>query len=144
MSSKNVGWDAYKPLDRQGAILIGGGVAYAAIGLDYIFDAQSASDTEAMFFALRIMPWTGWGIGFVLVGFLAVISARWPNWEKMWGYVVLTGWSAAWSSFWFAGAIITDVNIVYLSAGALWALLGFLWWGVSGLISPPRQEKGAP
>lgn len=144
MFSKDVSWSTFRPLDRHGGILMAGGVAYIAIGLDHIFDNQSASDAEALFFALRIMPITGWGIGFVLVGFLAFISARWPNWEKMWGYVLLTGWSAAWASFWFAGAILTEAKVVYLSAGALWALLGFLWWGVSGLISPHRGESGVP
>lgn len=142
MFSKDVGWRTYRPWDRHSAIMMGGGVAYVAIGLDYIFDTQSASDTEAMFYALRIMPFTGWGIGFALVGILAFLSAVWPNREKTWGYVVLTGWSAAWSSFWFSGVILTDAKTVYLSTGALWAFLGFLWWGVSGLISPKRPENG--
>lgn len=144
MFSKNSCLGSYRPWDRHSAILMGGGVAYIAVGLDYIFDDQSESRTEAMFFALNIIPFTGWGVGFVLVGLLAFISARWPNWEKLWGYVALTGWSTAWSSFWFAGAVLTDAKLAYLSAGALWGLLAFLWWGVSGLISPKRLESGAP
>lgn len=144
MSSKNVGWGAYRPWDRHSAIMMGGGVAYVAIGLNYIFDTQPESRTEAMIYALRIMPFTGWGIGFAIVGILAFLSAIWPNLERAWGYVVLTGWSAAWSSFWFAGSLLTDAKIACLTSGAVWALLGFLWWGVSGLISPKRPKGEVP
>lgn len=144
MFSKDISWITYRPWDRHGVILMAGGVAYVAIGLNYIFETQSESRIEVMFYALRIMSFTGWGIGFVLVGLIAFVSARWPNWNKTWGYVVLAGWSAAWSSLWFSGVLLTDAKIAYLSTGAIWALLGFLWWGVSGLISPKRPEGEVP
>lgn len=142
MSSKVSKWLSFKPWDRHGGILVLAGLTYILIGHVYIFDPQPQSEVDVMYFALRLMPFDWWGFGFIIVGTTAILSARWPNWHKAWGYSVLTGWSSAWSAFFFAGAILTDAEIVYISTGAMWALMAILWWGVSGMVSPSKDEGG--
>lgn len=136
-----IDWFSLKPWDRHSGILVVAGVAYMVIGGLYILDVQSQTQYEAMYYALRIMSFNAWGCGFILIGLTSILSARWPNWPKAWGYVVLTGWSSAWSMFFIAGALLTEARIVYFSMGALWALLAFLWWAVSGLVSPSKNEE---
>lgn len=130
----------FKPWTRHGAILVVAGFAYILIGIVQIASEPSESHQEALYYALHVMSMDGWGMGFVTIGLIALISSRWPNWSKAWGYTVLTGWSAAWSSFYFAGGLLTETKILYLGTAGLWALLAFLWWAVSGMVSPPKNE----
>ena len=140
MPDKNFEWFSRRPWDRHCGIMLAAGIAYTMIGLVYIIDQQSQAQTEVMYYALRIMSFDGWGVGFVTIGLCSIISSVWPNWTKPWGYVALTGWSSAWAMFYIVGAIQAEARIVYFSTGALWGLLAFLWWGVSGLVSPPKNE----
>lgn len=132
---------SFKPWDRHGVILVVAGITYIVMGWIYVFRDPTSSRAEALYFALHVMPLDAWGCGFILAGMTALMSSRWPNWPKTWGYVVLTGWSSAWSTFYFAGASLTDAKVVYFGSAAIWALLAFLWWAVSGLVSPPKEEQ---
>ena len=129
-----------KPWTRHGGILLVAGIAYIVIGIVYLFTTPSETQAEALYFALNLMPLDGWALGFIATGIISLLSSRWPNLPKDWGYVVLTGWSAAWSSFYFAGATLTDAKVVYFGTAGVWALLAFLWWAVSGLVSPPKED----
>lgn len=131
---------SFKPWSRHGAILVVAGITYMVMGTVHVFHVPSESQAEALYFALHLMSLDCWGVGFILTGLVALISSRWPNWPKSWGYVVLTGWSAAWSAFYFAGASLTDAKVVYFGTAGVWALLAFLWWAVSGLVSPPKED----
>lgn len=130
----------FKPWTRHGGILVVAGCVYILAGFVQIFSRPTESQVEALYFALHLMPIDGWGVGFVVVGLIALISSRWPNWHRSWGYTVLTGWSAAWSAFLFAGATLTDAKVVYFGTAGTWALLAYLWWAVSGLMSPIEDE----
>lgn len=131
---------SFKPWTRHGVILVVAGITYIVIGTAYVFHVPSESHAEALYFALNLMPLDWWGFGFILTGLVALISSRWPNWPKSWGYVVLTGWAASWSAFYFAGATLTDAKVVYFGTSGAWALQAFLWWGVSGLVSPSKED----
>lgn len=131
---------SFKPWSRHGVILVVAGITHMVIGTVYVFHIPSESLSEALYFALHLMSLDWWGIGFILIGIVAFISSRWPNVPRPWGYTVLTGWSAAWSAFYFAGATLTDAKVVYFGTAGVWALLAFLWWAVSGLVSPPKED----
>lgn len=129
-----------KPWTRHGGILLVAGIAYIIMGVVYSFHTPSESQAEALYFALNLMPLDWWGFGFIAAGTMALVSSRWPSWSKSWGYAVLTGWTAAWSAFYFAGATLTDAKVVYFGTASIWALQAFLMWGVSGLVSPSKEE----
>lgn len=132
-------WFGLKPWSRQGGILTVAGIAYIVMGVVYLFHVPSESQAEALYYAFRLMPLDVWGVGFVIVGVISIISSRWPSWSKSWGYAVLTGWSVSWGLFYFFGAILTDAKVVYIGSAGIWLLLAFLWWGVSGLVSPTEE-----
>lgn len=129
-------WHTPKPWSRHSLILVIAGVAYISTGIAYIFSEQTASREAALVYAIRMMPFEYWGGVFMLVGFVALLASRWPSWPKTFGYTVLTGWSAAWSAFYIVGAMASTAHISYFSTGLIWALVAFMWWAISGLISP--------
>lgn len=131
---------SFKPWSRHGVILVVAGITYIAIGTVFVFSIPSESQVEALYFAIHLMSLDWWGFGFIITGIVAITSSRWPNLPRSWGYTVLTGWSAAWSAFYFAGAALTDAKVVYFGTAVIWALLAFLWWAVSGLVSPPKED----
>lgn len=125
---------SFKPWTKHSGILVVTGFVYIVIGVRLYHSVSSENLKAALYYAINLMPIDGWGIGFIVVGTIAVVSSRWPNVPASWGYVLLTGWSAAWSSFFFAGAMLTETRIIYFSTAAVWALLAYLWWAISGLV----------
>lgn len=140
MQNVKNGFLSLKPWTRHGSILLVAGLTYIITGIVYVFHTPSESQAEALYFALNLMPLDWWGVGFITAGTMALVSSRWPSWSKSWGYAVLTGWTAAWSAFYFAGATLTDAKVVYFGTASVWALQAFLLWGVSGLVSPPKED----
>lgn len=136
------GWGVVKPWDRHSLILLAAGLSFAVTGLIYIIDIRTPEQEEALYYATEVMSITAWGYAFIFFGLVAVVSARWPAWPKTLGYTVLTGQSAAWSAFYLLGAIKTSGEPTILSNGLLWALVAFLWWGISGLVSPKEVGEG--
>ena len=140
MQNVKNGFLSLKPWTRHSSLLLVAGIAYIVMGVVYVFHNPSESQAEALYFALNLMSLNGWGFGFIATGVIDLISSRWPNLPRSWGYTVLTGWSAAWSAFYFAGAALTDAKVVYFGTAGVWALLAFLWWAVSGLVCPPEED----
>ncbi|QAU06269.1 hypothetical protein SEA_RICKMORE_34 [Gordonia phage Rickmore] len=132
-------WYKTKPWDRHGLILVTVGIIYTAIGIMYSLQPTTELRAQNLKYALSIMPYLGWCIGFVLVGILTVVTSRWPLAPKSLGYSVLSGWTAAWAGFHVIGGIAAD-NTAYIASGFAWAMIGFLWWAISGLISPPKER----
>lgn len=127
-----------RPWSQHSKVLVGGGLAYAFVGFSYIFTDINPSREKALAVALKWAPLEFWGCVFVAAGVLAVISARWPPVTETWGYTVLTGLSAGWSATYLAGVILEDAPKTNLSAVAMWALLAFMWYSVSGLVNPDK------
>ncbi|QLF83749.1 hypothetical protein SEA_MAGEL_33 [Gordonia phage Magel] len=132
-------WYSFKPWNRHSLILVTTGFIYLAIGI--IFSLQEATQLreENLKFALILMPYLGWAIGFMVVGVFTMITSRWPSMPKSLGYSALSGWTAAWASFHIFGGAATG-NTAYIASGFAWGMIAFLWWAVSGLTAPPRER----
>ncbi|ADD81037.1 gp039 [Rhodococcus phage ReqiPoco6] len=134
-------WNAVKPWNRHGLILTVVGIAYILIGVTYILAEPSEARQEALSFALSIMPYDWWGVGFVVVGIISTMSSRWPSLPRTLGYSTLTGWSSAWAGFHIVGGLSQHAtHLSYAAGGLAWGLMGFLWWAISGLICPPKER----
>lgn len=140
-------WHAVKPWNRHGLILTVVGVAYILIGITYAIAPPSEARREALHLAFSIMPFSWWGVGFIVVGIISTMSSRWPSLPRTLGYSTLTGWSAAWAGFNIVGGLSQhDTHLSYAAGGLAWGLMGFLWWAISGLICPPKERgvRGRP
>lgn len=129
-------WHRPKPWGRHSLILIAAGFAYIFVGVLYIYAPPAHHQIEALVYAGNTLSRDYWGAIFIIVGCIALLSARWPSWPKTLGYTVLTGWSAAWAAFYLIGFLLTDADVASLYVGLIWSLVAFLWWGISGLVSP--------
>lgn len=127
-----------RPWTQHSKVLMGGGLAYLCVGLSYIFAHQTEMRRSALIVALHWAPMPFWGSVFVAAGVLAVISSRWPPITETWGYTVLTGLSAGWSATYLMGVILEHAPVANLSAVAMWGLLAFMWYSVSGLVNPDK------
>ncbi|QDH85266.1 hypothetical protein HWC49_gp35 [Gordonia phage Kenosha] len=132
-------WYRTKPWDRHGLILVTAGVIYAAIGFMFTLQPATQLRSENLKLALSIMPYFGWGVGFIVVGLFTVVTSRWPLAPKSLGYSTLTGWTVAWAGFHIVGGTAAD-NTAYIASGFSWAMVAFLWWAISGLVSPPKER----
>jgi len=127
-----------RPWTQHSKVLMGGGLSYVFVGFSYIFIEQTPNRMAALKVALSWAPLPFWGCVFVFAGLLAVISSRWPPITETWGYTVLTGLSAGWSATYLMGVILEHAPLANLSAVAMWGLLAFMWYSVSGLVNPDK------
>lgn len=135
-------WNHIKPWNRHGLILLTAGFAYILIGIAFMLSEETPTRRENLHHMLSLMPFDWWCVGFVIVGVLSVLSSRWPSKPRTLGYGALTGWTVLWSGFYIFGGLSDPLNWGYVATGLGWAMLGFLWWAVSGLICPP-SERGS-
>lgn len=123
---------------RHDLILAVAGVIYVMIGVSYIL----AEPTENRFVALQVVLSVAslefWGWTFVTAGALSIISSKWPPFAETWGYMVLTGMPAGWSSAYLLGIVVADSPASNISGFFSWGLIAFLWWVISGLPNPER------
>lgn len=130
-----------RPWQRHSLVLMVSGLAYIVVGLSFVLsDELSLHRAQSLVIALRMATIDLWGLVFISSGFLACISSRWPLFSDSWGYAVLCGLSAGWSTVHAAGIIFGNANLSTNAPGILiWGLMAFLWWAVSGLINPPEK-----
>lgn len=132
------GFMGLRPWTQHSKVLMGGGLANIFVGTSYMFTETTPNRMSALAVALRWAPMEFWGGLFVAAGILAVFSSRWPPVAETWGYTVLTGLSAGWSATYLAGVILDKAPLANLSAVAMWGLLAFMWYSVSGLVNPDK------
>lgn len=133
-------WLELRPWRRHSLVLSVAGAVYVAIGFTYAIAEPVPSRVSALEVPLNLMPLRGWGIVWVIVGLLAMLSARWPPASEKWGYSALSGLAAWWAASYLAGVLLGAQN--QSTSGALvWGLVAFLWWGISGLDNP---DGGGP
>jgi hypothetical protein len=55
--------------------------------------------------------------------------------------MTLAGLAAGWGVFYILGVIFGDATVGSLANGICWLLVAFLWWAISGLISPENAGE---
>lgn len=134
-------WRGVRPFERHSLVLAVAGTVYLAIGYTYFNAGPSPARAVALKYALNWVDYETWGYVWMSVGVLSIISSRWPPISETWGYIVLTGQSAAWSLFYFAGILFGEAPWSNFTSVLAWALIAFLWWAISGLVNPNVLRK---
>lgn len=129
-----------RPWQRHSLVLTVAGISYFGTGLSYIFTTDYPARKKALVAARDWMPLYGWGYVFLLVGVLTLISSRWPAFAITWGYTTLTGLSILWCGFYLIGYLFRDAPATNFAGVLIWGLLGFLWWAISGLVNPTKEQ----
>lgn len=126
---------------RHSLVLTGAGLIYIGIGIAFILAPGYVGKDPSLKSALRLLTIDEWGYLYILVGFLATCSAMFPLGKKAWGYMILTALSSAWAWLYTMSVIFGHAPMITLLSGLIWLLLAFIWWAVSGLLSPEHVEK---
>lgn len=126
---------------RHSLVLIVAGLIYVGIGYAFIVSPGYVGKDPSLKSALRVFSLDGWGVVYICTGALAMISAFSPIGKKAWGYMILTGLSSAWAVLYAMSVIFGDAPGITLLSGLIWFLLAFIWWAVSGLLSPEHVKK---
>jgi len=142
-------WLSFRPWERHSLVLMVGGSVYMIIGLIFMNTSEMTSTREqTLALALRHAPLHTWGFVFFSGGLLALLSSKWPSFNNSWGYMVLTGLASGWSGMYLLGYILNGRFMMTLGYASVWALIAFMWWGISGLVNPEKVlevvENGDP
>lgn len=129
-----------RPWTRHSLVLLVAGTVYISIGVVYFGTEDNTPTWVALSIAREWLSLNTWGIIWMVVGVLAILSARWPPKVETWGYMALTSLSAGWGAFYILGVIFADNTKGSLAVGMMWLLVAFLWWAISGLISPELER----
>lgn len=131
-----------RPWQRHSLVLSVGGLVYVLVGVSFLLMEETTPARErSLYLALSIFRLEVWAALFILAGLCSLLSARWPTFSDSWGYMVLTGLAAGWSSMYLFGYLLGYSPRSNLNATLVWGLLAFMWWAISGLRNPsPIQE----
>lgn len=135
-------WWGTRAWSRHGLVLVVAGTVYILIGYSYLTAPATKARESSLRLALEYLPLHTWGIVFIAVGVLAIISARWPPSSETWGYTTLTGLSAAWAAFYGLGVAL-GAPVINVSGLLVWSLMAFMWWAISGLVNPVAKPRKA-
>lgn len=127
---------ALRPWRRHSLVLAVGGLVYLFVGIAFIRMPVTDTRAASIELALRLAPMTVWGTVWVVTGILALASTRWPPATETWGYTAMTSLAALWSAIYALSMIFFDAPATSVSGVLVWALVGFLWWAISGLSNP--------
>lgn len=125
-----------RPWRRHSMVLAFAGVVYILYGVNLILVAPSASRLRGLELATEVVDLPGWGAVWVLVGLLALASTRWPPTSETWGYTAMSGLAALWSAVYALGMVFLGSPSAGVAGCLVWALVSFMWWGISGLRNP--------
>ena len=130
-------WWELRPFQRHSLVLAVAGLVYIGVGIAYTCTDPTPDRLSSIGWALEHIPLSAWGVVWILVGILAVLSARWPPASKTWGYSALTGLSMCWSALYGVGIALFDAPPEAGITGCfVWGLVSFLWWAIAGLTNP--------
>lgn len=134
-------WLGVRPLRTHSMVLIVAGLVYIAIGISYVVATPTPERLRALEYALLWLDYNNWGYVWMLIGFLSIISSRWPPVSETWGYTALTGQASAWGLFYAASILFGDAPNSTISGVLSWGLIGFMWWAISRLVNPEVLAK---
>lgn len=129
-------WLGLRPWRRHSFVLAVGGGVYLFVGIAYMLIPVTPTRASSLTLALNIAPLPAWGIVWVIFGLLALASTRWPPASETWGYTAMSSLAALWGAFYGLGVAFFEAPATGITGASVWALLGFMWWGVSGLRNP--------
>lgn len=132
-----------RPWQVHSEILAVAGIAFVVRGLMYVRVTPDAQQLELLQVPLAFAPMPAWGVLFILVGVLALVSTRWPPVSKTWGYAALAGLSAGWATCYLM-ALFLGAPWTALGGAILWALIAYIWWRVASLVNPDDIALPAP
>jgi hypothetical protein len=130
-----------RPWTRHSLVLLIAGAVYIVIGLVYIQTPNGSSTWTALSVARAWLTLDHWGWVWITVGILAMISSKWPPVAEKWGYMALTALAAAWGAFYVLGVIFGPSTWGTAAVGMVWWLVAFMWWAISGLVSPEEIKQ---
>lgn len=136
VSGRHKAYWGLRPWRRHSFVLAVAGAVYVSYGLIMAAIDPSESRTVGLSVALELLPLTGWGAVWIIVGSLALASTRWPPQSETWGYAAMSGLSALWGAMYLVGMVFFGAPINNLSGILVWWLVAFLWWAISGLRNP--------
>lgn len=137
-------WRGIRPWKRHSFVLLIAGHFYIAVGLSYIIEEPQKGRDTALRYALNWWSFNIWGAVFIMAGLLAILSSRWPPISETWGYAILTGLSTGWGMFYLVGILFGHSPNSNITGFLVWCLLGFMWWGISGLANPSPRVSIPP
>lgn len=129
---------------RHSLVLTVAGLIYIGIGYAFMISPGYVGKDPSLTSALRLLPLHGWGIVYICTGALAMLAAHSPIGKKSWGYMILTALSSAWAALYVLSVISGGAPRMTLLSSLIWLLLAFIWWAVSGLLSPEHVKKLMP
>lgn len=122
-----------RPWGRHSLVLMVAGIVYVGIGISYMVAEHSPSREIALEYAFNWFPLHVWGMWWIATGVITMVSARWPPVDRIWGYELLTGLASAWGLFYLAGVVFGESPNGNFTSAAVWGLVAFMWWAISGL-----------
>lgn len=130
---------------RHSLILIFAGIMYIGIGVAFLNTPKIYAKDPSLKIALQWLTFDQWGWVYISCGLASMLSSLWPIGSEKWGYTVLSALSSAWSAFYLLAVIfVKGVPKLVLIQALLWGILAFIWWAVSGLISPQGLKTVVP
>lgn len=131
-----------RPWQRHSQVLAVAGAVYVTYGVVALLIAGPPS-TNARALADLLPQWF-WGIIWVLVGGLALVSTRWPPSSKTWGYTALAGLAALWSAVYLTSPLLGAEWGRNVGGVLVWGLVAYLWFAVAGLVNPDDLPAPEP
>lgn len=133
-----------RPWRRHSVVLAVAGVVYICYGAAILAVPPNDARTASLRLAEQLMPIRIWGFVWIFVGLLALASTRWPPQSETWGYAAMSGLAAFWSAVIGLGILVADAPSQSLTGSLVWALMAFMWWGISGLMNPDDEVPHKP
>jgi hypothetical protein len=133
----------FRPWTRHSLVLVVAGTVYILTGFVWLNASTGGPTWSSLDLARNWLSLDGWGYVWITVGVVSMFSALWPPKVETWGYMALTGLAVAWGVFYILGFYTEkDSSIGMLANGGAWLLVAFLWWAISGLVSPEQIRGG--
>jgi hypothetical protein len=126
---------------RHSIVLGVSGLIYAGIGFSFIYAPGYVGKDPSLWMALKYLTLSQWGLIYLGVGFLATFAGTFPIGKKTWGYMALTSLSSVWAFCYVLSVVFGGAPKRTVLSALVWSLVAFLWWAVSGLLSPEHVKR---